>query len=315
MSLASSNTSLPTQAEFVGNGLVTGPIPDNKTCSICIGVCEDGQDVVRLTPCERCYFHRSCIVAWFESTHERCGTCPNDRSVLFGPDRNSTQPAQMDANFMARIRPALPALMNDRSITAEAIVSYISLHVAEESVTAALSSHNDFVRLQEEAQTDEYVIAAWQNAHDSGVIRSVRVGFTIMRHQSLNLPVDVLERFDRAAQASEDDYNRLSARCVSSIRNVLHTRMARLHSRLDRIRQQQNNQDRHHSVAYGADRIKSQIRELLQTAENENWYFVCNLLEDADWLEQQTTSYERHLTERNELIEILRRELALHRGE
>lgn len=82
----------PTQAQFLDTGLETcttcTPGLEGATCSIRTEDFESTDEtVVRLMPCEACYFHKDCILTWFTSMHGRCGTCPNDRTVLFSLDR------------------------------------------------------------------------------------------------------------------------------------------------------------------------------------------------------------------------------------
>ena len=72
----------PTQAEFVEHGLSSSPIPEGAQCSICIEDYVPGEEAVKLIICSNCYFHRSCLLVWFNSTHPRRGTCPNDRTLL-----------------------------------------------------------------------------------------------------------------------------------------------------------------------------------------------------------------------------------------
>jgi hypothetical protein len=88
----SSFNAAPTQAEFIEHGLSDDPIPSGPQCSICVEDCSSGEGkAVKLISCENCYFHNSCITAWLNSGHERRGTCPNDRTVLFIPLRFNHQ--------------------------------------------------------------------------------------------------------------------------------------------------------------------------------------------------------------------------------
>jgi hypothetical protein len=89
---SSSSNSFPTREEFVAHGLSDGPIPEEAQCSICVEDCSSGEEkVVKLVPCHQCYFHETCILEWFHSSHERKGTCPNDRTVLFASRPNRPQ--------------------------------------------------------------------------------------------------------------------------------------------------------------------------------------------------------------------------------
>lgn len=79
--------SLPSQAEFLQHGILTvSQIPEDR-CSVCLMEYTLSDTIVKLLSCSKCYFHADCIKAWFRSTHQKRGTCPNDRTELFIPDR------------------------------------------------------------------------------------------------------------------------------------------------------------------------------------------------------------------------------------
>lgn len=84
------NNPLPSQDDFMANHLHAS-IPPNEEgarCSICfVEWTEDGQDVVRIdinhtTPC---FYHRECIVTWFQAIGQNHWTCPEHRIELFQP--------------------------------------------------------------------------------------------------------------------------------------------------------------------------------------------------------------------------------------
>ncbi|KAF2632862.1 hypothetical protein BU25DRAFT_444874 [Macroventuria anomochaeta] len=62
--------------------------PEDAICSICKEVCvaNDFAPVLKVLACPKFYFHSECIVAWFKSTDQQRGTCPNDRRGLLEPD-------------------------------------------------------------------------------------------------------------------------------------------------------------------------------------------------------------------------------------
>jgi hypothetical protein len=78
---------LPTRNQFVENGMEDSTATPDFDCSVCTDPCLEGEDVVKLIPCDKCYFHRECILAWFTSNGFNHGTCPNDRQILYQIDR------------------------------------------------------------------------------------------------------------------------------------------------------------------------------------------------------------------------------------
>jgi hypothetical protein len=100
MSTTSNNrVDLPTQAQFIENGLSTETAPPDTTWSVCVETCEEGEDIVRIIPCGNCFYHRVCILEWFNSARLQSDTCPNDRAVLFRPDRAVSDFELIDAEF------------------------------------------------------------------------------------------------------------------------------------------------------------------------------------------------------------------------
>ncbi|KAF2000661.1 hypothetical protein P154DRAFT_598243 [Amniculicola lignicola CBS 123094] len=87
--MAPNTTTLPTQTQFLENGLTpcteNYPCPKDISCTICTSSCNESEGVVQLFPCAH-YFHRECIVLWFKSGSTGRGRCPNCRVDLFKPD-------------------------------------------------------------------------------------------------------------------------------------------------------------------------------------------------------------------------------------
>ena len=68
--------------------LTASEIPQNTVCSICVEECNHTNNtdaIVRILARQSCYFHNEFIKAWFTSTDQKRGTCPNDRRELFNP--------------------------------------------------------------------------------------------------------------------------------------------------------------------------------------------------------------------------------------
>jgi hypothetical protein len=73
---------LRSREEFFLGGAVPVPAqPDNGT--ICNEPLEI--DVIKILACGHT-FHLVCVLAWFQSSSARHGSCPNCRRQLFGPD-------------------------------------------------------------------------------------------------------------------------------------------------------------------------------------------------------------------------------------
>ena len=185
------HTALPTQTQFLDNGLEPympdASDLDNAMCSICVEDFKDkDQACVKLVPCG-CSFHKNCIMTWFESTHERRGTCPNDRTVLFQPDR-------------------LPSEAEDSS--------YIEISIANEMTIG-------FLRAQEAVIGTDEVISAWHTANEDGTASRVRAAITFLQSAAALRSGFSATRSDRLRQLSnniEADYIRFQTRYTNTVK-------------------------------------------------------------------------------------------------
>ncbi|KAH7402916.1 hypothetical protein BKA66DRAFT_564802 [Pyrenochaeta sp. MPI-SDFR-AT-0127] len=175
----------------------------------------------------------------------------------------------------------------------EALMAASELPLSEALVAQSLSRHAEFVRLQESADGDRDVIAAWRQAENNGLRTSVRSSYDIIRSQPSHLPSDVLERFNQAARSAQADYDRLMARFVNAGVRLMHQRMDLLVARIDRALQHRYNRVSTSTVLYDAEQIKSRIRGFLRRIEHDRWTFLVSIFGEADHLERRTSDFER----------------------
>lgn len=82
--LPNNHSPAPSRDHYMENGGIQASItPPDTICSIFTEPGMGNAEIMKILPCENCYFHRVCILEWFDFTHERRGTCPNDRTPLF----------------------------------------------------------------------------------------------------------------------------------------------------------------------------------------------------------------------------------------
>jgi len=254
-----SNTiaSTPSHAQFIANGLATGDAPPDTTCSICTELCAEGEDVVKLIPCQSCYFHRVCILEWFASSNSRRGTCPNDRTVLF-----ITSP-------------------NDRTVL------FTSNHVAHvpvvdwnERVTNALRRHMNFVRDQNAVTGASNIVTAWRAVEEGDMFRQVRADIHTMRYAiGISLSQDIRRHYELVSDYAEADFDRLRARYLSAAKEHIRTRMEALYPLFDEM--EQNGDWR-----WASTNLKEDVQFMVQRAESASWYTIYMWLDETSNMEE-----------------------------
>lgn len=188
---------VPTQAQFLEHGFETYP-PNtsalgDSTCSICVEDFKDtNTEAVKLIPCDKCYFHKDCIVEWFKSSHERSGTCPNDRSVLFHPT---------DVVSSTQTQP----------IPAEEARQIVFDTFRETCMEVALARYEPFARTQEAITADE-IVDAWSTADEEDTQTFLRIKIGWLREGLQDFSAVVAEQSQQLADEMEQDLDRLYAR-------------------------------------------------------------------------------------------------------
>jgi len=215
-----SNTiaSTPSHAQFIANGLATGDAPPDTMCSICTELCAEGENIVKLIPCQSCYFHRVCILEWFASSNLRRGTCPNDRTVLFTSNPND------------------PTVLS----TLDHVAHVPAVETPSERVASALRRHMNFVRDQNAVTGANNIVTAWRAAEDSGMIERVRDDILTMRYRHSggnSLSQDIRRHYELVSDYAEADFDRLCARYLSASKEHIRTRLEALYPLLDELEQ------------------------------------------------------------------------------
>jgi hypothetical protein len=190
-------SSVPTQAEFLEHRFKTCPpnTPGLKdsACSICVEDFKNTDiEAVKLIPCEKCYFHKECIVEWLKSIHERHSTCPNDRAVLF----QSTPVPRVQTRFL----------------TQEEVHRYIVDRLRRGTIEEAVNRYETFVRIQEEALHSDEIIDAWATAEEHHSLVNLEFDVQWLRAGLQYLSAEVSEHSQRVADEIDADLARLYAR-------------------------------------------------------------------------------------------------------
>jgi hypothetical protein len=215
---------LPTQLQFCENGLEAcasdAPALKDISCSICIqNYTENDESIVKLVPCSNCYFHEECIKAWFASTHQRRGTCPNDRTVLFQP------------NPLVHITPPGEEI--------EMTLSLLYEPIAHMQLAEAADHHAAFLHAQTAAETPEEIIDVWHNADAEHILHRLQFDISSLRERRAERSGFSASLRDQLAQRADEievDYNRFHDRYISTMQTRIRTRVAALSVRVDHLK-------------------------------------------------------------------------------
>ncbi|KAL1612024.1 hypothetical protein SLS60_000247 [Paraconiothyrium brasiliense] len=88
--------SLPSQTDYIENHMQECEAPSDFQCSIC--QCDNTDEVVKVDHSGHlCWFHKKCLMGWFNSISQQRGSCPNDRIALFDP--TALTASQLSSDF------------------------------------------------------------------------------------------------------------------------------------------------------------------------------------------------------------------------
>jgi hypothetical protein len=244
----------PSQTQFIEHGLVAAQAPNQTTCSVCVELCLEGEDVVNLVPCANCYFHRECIVSWFTSSSSKRGTCPNDRVVLFMPDR----------------------------IAAGAD---IETEVSEEDIRRLIQEAVELTRKESRIVGNDNIIRWWISDDQVDRVRDIQdlLAFAGMRLASL--PSSERDELTPLIIDTEIAVRRQIDRYTSAIFCVLSERVDALRGRLI-VGYARRGGSRWREY------IESELENLLEGSRNPDWSRLAVLLQEADHIEQCVAVYE-----------------------
>jgi hypothetical protein len=240
----SSFNTAPTQAEFIKHGLSDGSVPSGARYSICVEDCSSGEEKpVKLICLPNCYFHGTCIMAWFNSSHERRGTCPNDRTVLFIPLRFNHQ------QHSARAQAQVTAISND-----------------PEYIAAIVQARTGIARLefeQDTATNPNTIVSQWHQVLANNLIMQIQDSLVTMRQPRPGVSVATASHITDALEESEDAFYRVCVAYSDAARTVLLAYTSSLVTRLDAISPE--------SICEWWDQIAANVRALPAAAENAEW--------------------------------------------
>jgi hypothetical protein len=231
---SSSSNSFPTREEFVAHGLSDGPIPEEAQCSICVEDCSSGEEkVVKLVPCHQCYFHETCILEWFHSSHERKGTCPNDRTVLFASRPNRPQ-------YTVLVFTEDPPAVNPITITsARAQAESADILNDPDYITAVCVTRMGLARfeiVQEAAAGNpEVIVTQWHQDSDRGLVTQMQEFLLEMCQPRSDVSAAVMMRIREVAEDAEDNFDRICVTYANSAVTVLYRRVTALLTRIEAI--------------------------------------------------------------------------------
>jgi hypothetical protein len=223
----------PTQTQFISHGLVSTRAPEATTCSICVQLCLQSEEVVKLIPCTDCYFHRECILAWFTSYSSRRGTYPNDRTVLFTPDPLSTSTPNPSNGTTG---PTTPSAIESRlpSIHAGAAYQRVSdATVIRQLCESHLQDIAAFARAQSSVDDRDSIITIWAGTEHIHCVRRHIQRLLYIRGRIAVLPTHERTRLARHIGDADNVVKTCIKRYRDAVREVLGQKRDAFRVRLD----------------------------------------------------------------------------------
>ncbi|KAF2820682.1 hypothetical protein CC86DRAFT_387141 [Ophiobolus disseminans] len=222
-------TPIPSRLQFIANSLEASSAHPDTTCSICIEL--------------NCWFHRACILEWFASAHERRGTCPNDRTVLF------------------------------EAADTTSAADELMIETASERFNSALQRHVEFVREQNALTATGDIAAAWCTATDSDVVDRVQYGIFEMRMNSALFSRDQRDHYDPVFENAAADFDRLGASFAAAARLQVSTWLSELRPVIEALERSSFNQ-----MLLGWHKVS--LLDACGQAETSRWYMLHHVVDE-----------------------------------
>lgn len=296
-------TSLPTQAQFLEHGLeICTPVTlglEDTICSIRTFVLTSDEMIVKRVPCNNCFFHEDCLKAWFTSTHERRGTCPNDQTLFFQPERVAFRNDELDlfgaGNLVQEAYDEAGNLIQENyDDTVQEDYDHTALDFGA-VVATRLESLLDSLQERwiieqdspEERWSAEKVIEAWHAAEDDLTLPLLHYDIHSLRNEYTNASTAVIEQCQGLADEIEEQCTELRDRYIDNLKAWVQEHAITFTQRIQILKA---------SNLLGArflPRLEREVEKLVDDIESQDTTMLRNAFHDATRIGAQLSIWEK----------------------